>query len=70
MPAAVIQAVSYLDCSQVVAYLVHTHRIVNTNPPKPLYCNKKHIALRYCLSTRIRTMAKQMEHVVSCMRGM
>lgn len=42
MPIAVVQAVSYPDCGQVVAYLVHQHRVVNSNPPESLYCNTTH----------------------------
>lgn len=50
MPIAVVQAVSYPDCGQVVAYLVHKHRVVDSNPPEPLHCNTRRGILCYCPS--------------------
>ena len=37
MPTAAVQAVRQHDCSQVVAYFIEAHRVVDGDPPKTLH---------------------------------
>ena len=46
MPAAIVEAVSNLERRQVVAYFVHAHGVVDSNPPKPLHSTETWSTLR------------------------